>query len=104
MPTTVRHDDHHQRFEALIDGAIAALVTYHDDGSLRSFDHTESMGAFRGTGAATAVVRAALDDAAATGHSVLPVCPFVARRIALEPDRYLHLVPTDQQAAFGLLP
>jgi predicted GNAT family acetyltransferase len=90
-----------RRFDISVDGRLAGSTFYHDRGQTRSFTHTEIDPAFEGHGLASRLIRTALDDARASGRSVLPFCPFVRAFIAKHRD-YLDLVPADRRAEFDL--
>lgn len=87
----VRRDDAQGRYELLIDEQLAAYVELHRDGTTVVLPHTYTLPSFRGRGLAAQVVRAALDDLAAQGATVVPACWFVAEFIDANPE-YRHLL------------
>ena len=75
------------------DGAPAvAFAAYLRHGGEIVFTHTEVPPALEGRGVASALARAALDDARRKGLAVIPRCPFVAAFIRRHPE-YRDLVP-----------
>ena len=67
-----------QRYEARIDGELAAFAEYRLRPGRIVFTHTETAPAFRGHGVADALVRSALDDVRRRGLAVKALCPYVA--------------------------
>ncbi len=89
------------RFEVYTDGELAGYADYRLHGGVISLPHTEVKPKYRGRGLASALIKAALDDARSRGLAVLPLCPFVSRYIGENPA-YLPLVPEDHRARFRL--
>ncbi|WP_344341903.1 GNAT family N-acetyltransferase [Agrococcus versicolor] len=81
------------RFELRVDGVLASVADYMDaaDGR-RIFPHTQTAPEHGGRGLGTQVVRAALDEAVASGRSIVPACPFVLAIVAKDEDAYGALV------------
>ena len=102
MTTTLTDDPGAGRYELRIDGEVAAFEDYTLGDGVISFDHTEAMEGFEGTGAARQLAERVLDEARRRGLDVLPVCPYIASFIARHPEAYLDLVPVDRRAEFGL--
>lgn len=75
-----------RRYEARVDGQLAALADYIPTDELVAFTHTEVLPGFEGKGIAGSLVRWALDDVREQGLAVLAVCPFVSGWIARHPD------------------
>jgi predicted GNAT family acetyltransferase len=93
QPSTVliTDNDAAHRYEAHVDGALAAYVTYElADGAI-TFVHTKTEPLFEGHGVASRLVEVALDEARDRGLSVIAVCPFVASYIDHHPA-YADLV------------
>ncbi|WP_432495577.1 GNAT family N-acetyltransferase [Kineococcus gypseus] len=74
------------RYEGRVDGRLAAVAVYSRAPRFVVFSHTEVLPGFEGRGAASAVVRGALDDVRARGTTAVALCPFVARWIARHPE------------------
>lgn len=74
------------RYEARVDGQLAAFAEYRLRPGRIVFTHTETDPAFRGHGVADVLVRHALDDARSRGLEVTPLCPYVAGWIGRHPD------------------
>jgi len=88
--TVVRNDDG-SRYEILVDGQRVGIADFRMRGDRQVFVHTEIDPEFRGRDLAAQLVRAALDDARAQGHAVIPRCPYVAEFIQEHPE-YADLV------------
>lgn len=76
---TVTRDEEQSRYEIRADGVLAGFAAYdRRPGSIR-FTHTEVDAAFQGQGMAGRLVGEALEDAAASGDAIVPLCPYVAK-------------------------
>jgi uncharacterized protein len=89
------------RFEVLVDDAVAGFVEYRRIGSSVAFTHTIVDPSFEGQGLGSTLAGGALDAAREAGHPVLPFCPFMRGFIERHPA-YLDLVPADRRAEFEL--
>jgi len=85
-PIEVRDNPADQRYEALVDGNLAAFLEYSDRDGRRVLVHTEVLHAYTGRGVGNRVVAAALDDARSRGLRPVPVCRFVRAFIARHPE------------------
>jgi predicted GNAT family acetyltransferase len=81
-----------RRWQVEIDGRLALIKYQERDGQIM-YLHTEVPPDLEGRGIASAMARAALDDARARGLRVVPLCPFVASYIRRHPE-YQDLVDT----------
>jgi hypothetical protein len=97
----VRDHPDEQRYEAVVDGALAGFAAYRTHPGVIAFTHTKVGDAFEGRGVGSILVREALEDARRRGLQVLPFCPFVNAFIA-EHREFLDLVPTSRREGFGL--
>lgn len=81
-------DPRHGRYVARVAGIDAeAELTFTRRGPDRiSADHTGAPDALRGTGAAAALVDAMVADAREHGFRIVPLCSYVAARLARHPD------------------
>ncbi len=75
-----------QRFEATLDGALAARAEYVLADDLIIFPHTEVNPGFDGRGVAATLVRQSLDEARRRGLTVIPLCPFYQGWIQRHPQ------------------
>ncbi|MEY4230191.1 MAG: hypothetical protein RLZZ362_1040 [Actinomycetota bacterium] len=91
MEPTVTDNRSRSRYELLIDGQIAGVADYVDDGHCVVLPHTLVEHEQRGKGLAAVVVRHALDDLRARGRAVVPSCWYVQRFIDEHPE-YADLV------------
>ena len=88
MDVTVIDVPERTRYEARVDGELAAFADYIPTGELLAFTHTEVLPAFEGKGVGSTLVREALDDVRGRQRSVLAVCPFVSGWIARHREDY----------------
>ncbi len=89
--TTVDYRPAEHRFVLTRDGDEVAHLEYVVRDGSWVMTHTYTEPAARGAGLGAQVVKAALDEARATGVLVSPVCPFVADFIDAHPE-YRNLV------------
>ncbi|WP_202925712.1 GNAT family N-acetyltransferase [Goekera deserti] len=66
------------RYEARVDGELAAIAEYIATPGLVVMTHTEVLSGHEGQGVASELVRQALEDVRRQGAKVLPLCPFVS--------------------------
>jgi hypothetical protein len=92
MQVTVTDAPERTRYEARVDGELAAFAEYIPTGELFAFTHTEVLPAFEGQGIGSTLVRDALDDVRSRQRSVLAVCPFVSGWIARHREEYGDLL------------
>ncbi|GAA5188083.1 GNAT family N-acetyltransferase [Rugosimonospora acidiphila] len=87
MDIELRDNADENRYEAVVDGQVAAYIVYRDryDGA-RVYLHTETDPAFAGKGVASSLVRQALEAERARPRRVVPSCPFVAAFLERHPD------------------
>ncbi|WP_433119954.1 GNAT family N-acetyltransferase [Micromonospora sp. CA-246542] len=92
MSTLVEDNPAKNRFEILVDDALAGFTAYLPRGEdVLVFTHTEVDPGFQGKGVGGALIRATLDQVRARGGRVVPQCPFVAAFIDKHPE-YADLV------------
>lgn len=89
------------RFELLLDGEVAALLEFRDDGDVRAITHTETSPEHRGQGLAGELVASALADLHVRGKQLLPYCSYVQAYVREHPEE-VALVPAERRAEFGL--
>lgn len=75
-----QHNPSQQRYEATVGGHLS-VCEYEWAGGAMIFTHTVVPPELRGQGIAEKLVRAALADARAAGHRVVPRCTYVAKFI-----------------------
>ena len=92
MDVTVTDAPDQKRYEARVDGELAAFVDYIPTGELIAFTHTEVLPAFEGKGIGAQLVKGALEDVRGSRRSVLAVCPFVSGYLQRHPGEYGDLV------------
>ncbi|MGB7819894.1 MAG: GNAT family N-acetyltransferase [Ornithinibacter sp.] len=92
---TVTHEETRHRWEVFVGDDVAGFTTYRRSGGVVDLTHTEVDSAFEGLGVGSTLVRAALDEIAAAGESVVATCPFVAAWLERHPD-YQHLLAPGQ--------
>ncbi|MGN6742285.1 MAG: GNAT family N-acetyltransferase [Amnibacterium sp.] len=96
----VRNDAQAHRYRIAVDGTDAGFAAYRLRPGKVVFTHTEIDPAFEGRGLGGRLARAALDDVAAQGAQVVPLCPFIAAFIGRHPE-YLGLVDEEHRARLG---
>jgi predicted GNAT family acetyltransferase len=101
MRLTTKDNAALSRYEVYADGELAGFADYRLDADVMSVTHTETEPRLQGKGVASVLVHGLLEDAASTGLSVLPFCPFVSWYIGRHPE-FLPLVPERRRAAFRL--
>jgi uncharacterized protein len=82
----VRDNPDRDRYEILVDRAVAGFVQYSMRGGRLILVHTEIDDAYEGRGLASQLVRGALDDARRRNLHVVPICPFVESFIERHPE------------------
>ncbi|MFF5180975.1 GNAT family N-acetyltransferase [Micromonospora sp. NPDC000316] len=91
MSTLVEDNPAKNRFEILVDDALAGFTAYVPRGEVLVFTHTEVDRSFQGKGVGAALIQGTLDQVRARGGRVVPQCPFVAAFIDKHPE-YADLV------------
>lgn len=81
MTPVITHNPTTQRFETTIDGITAFLSYEVIDGDTLDYNHTIVPSQLGGRGVGTALVKHALDYAAAQHKKIVPSCSFVAHYI-----------------------
>jgi predicted GNAT family acetyltransferase len=97
MDVTVRNNRDAGSYEAVIDGQVVGMVGYEREADRIIVRHTAVAPDHRGQGIATILVRAALDDIAATGLRLTNFCGFVTDFIAANPE-YAHVLEAKRPA------
>ncbi|MDQ2080600.1 GNAT family N-acetyltransferase [Xanthobacteraceae bacterium Astr-EGSB] len=77
----IRDNSALSRFELDAEGGTALAYYRLDEGTI-TFTHTETPPALRGRGIASRLIDAALASAQARGLRIVPLCSFVAARMA----------------------
>lgn len=79
-PTVTRNDES-SRYEIRVGDTLAGFAEIKlRDGEIL-FTHTEVDPAFQGQGLASILAGEALADAAASGDTIVPYCPYIARHL-----------------------
>jgi predicted GNAT family acetyltransferase len=82
----VRDNHERNRYEILVDGALAGFVQYNMRAGRLILVHTEIDDAFSGRGLGTALVSGMLDDIRIRGVHIVHVCTFVESFIERHPE------------------
>ena len=101
MDAQVTNDPAAAQWEARLGDDVAGYLAYErrDDGV--ALLHTVVDPQHEGKGVAGQLVRAAVDDARASGTGLLPYCSYVRGWLQRHPDE-VELVPQERRAEFGL--
>lgn len=83
---SVRDNPAEQRFEIVVDDAVAGFAQYRRDGSTLTMTHTEIGDAYEGQGLGGKLARGALDLVRSEGGKVVPQCAFIKGWIEKHPD------------------
>ena len=86
MDVTVTNAKDQKRYEARVDGVLAAVADYIPTDELVAFTHTQVMAGFEGKGLGSTVVRHGLDDVRRQQLAALAVCPFVTAYVQRHPE------------------
>lgn len=76
---TVTRNDDASRYEIHSDTVLAGFAEFERRPGEIRFTHTEIDHAFQGRGFASRLAGDALTDAAASGDTIVPYCPYIAR-------------------------
>lgn len=95
----VTHDPDRHRYVVSVGGVPLGTSVYSEAGGVTIFVHTEIEAAGEGRGLGSVLVQWALDDVAARGGRIVPLCPFVAGWIDRHPE-YRRLVDESLTAAY----
>jgi predicted GNAT family acetyltransferase len=100
---TVKNNEAGHRYEVVVDGVTAGLLTYllHDDKVV--FNHAEVYPRFEGQGVGSALARSALDDVIAQGKTITPLCPFIVNYLAHHPSYLSHVDEVHRQEIEALI-
>ena len=86
MAHEVRKNEAASRYELLVDGELAGIADYHEQGDALVFPHTEIDARRRGQGLGAVLVKGALDDVRPTGRKVVPACWYVGQFVDENPE------------------
>jgi predicted GNAT family acetyltransferase len=83
----IEHDAARRRYLLKVDGQVASALDYADDGRTVSMTRTFTNPPFRRRGLAAVLVEHAVDEVAAQGKRVVPMCWYVAEWFDAHPER-----------------
>ena len=89
------------RFEAIVDGKVAAYSEYNVLKTGLLFTHTEVLPQHEGQGLGSQLAKFALDEVRARNVQAVPVCQFIAGYIR-EHSEYQDLVSPESRRAFRI--
>lgn len=102
---TVTRNDRASRYEIHVGDSLAGFSKFHRRTDVISFMHTEISPAFRGKGLASILAAGALADAAASGDTLVPYCPYIAKYLKSHEVRGANIrwpqLPVDPTGAAG---
>lgn len=102
MSNSILKNDELNRFEIYRDGELAGFAEFKIENQIISYTHTEIDTKFGGQGLGSQLIKEALDEALEQDLQVAPYCSFVSAFIKKNSEKYLHLVPENKRAKFGL--
>lgn len=76
---TVARADGAERYEILVDDAVAGFAAFQESDTHIAFTHTEVDEAYQGQGLASQLAGEAIADAVARDLTIIPLCPYMAR-------------------------
>lgn len=76
---TVTRNDDASRYEIHVGEVLAGFAVFDRRPGTIRFVHTEIDPAFQGQGVAGQLAEQALTDAAASGDTIVPLCPYIAK-------------------------
>ncbi len=76
---TVARKDGAERYEILVDGAVAGFAAFQESDTHIAFTHTELDDAYQGKGLASQLAGEAIADSVSRDLIIIPVCPYMAR-------------------------
>ncbi|MFI7607231.1 GNAT family N-acetyltransferase [Micromonospora sp. NPDC049366] len=91
MSSLVEDNPAQNRFEILVDDALAGFSAYEPVGDVLVFTHTEVDPRFQNMGVGATLVRETLDQVRARGGRIVPQCRFMSAFIERHPE-YAPLV------------
>ncbi|MEX5298039.1 GNAT family N-acetyltransferase [Kocuria sp. CPCC 205292] len=98
---TVRNNPGRHRYELLDGGTVIGTADWVPfegaDGPQRIFHHTSVDEAYGGQGLGSRLAREALDDTAAAGLPVVPVCPYIKKWLRTHQDHPAVRVPVQPE-------
>ncbi|WP_243229158.1 GNAT family N-acetyltransferase [Microbacterium sp. CIAB417] len=77
--TAVTRNDEASRYEIRLGDTLAGFAEFERRPGEIRFTHTEVDPAFQGKGLAGVLASAALADASASGDTIVPYCPYIAK-------------------------
>ncbi len=83
----IEHDAARRRYLLKVDGQVASALDYADDGRTVSMTRTFTNPPFRRRGLAAVLVEHAVNQVAAQGKRVVPMCWYVAEWFDAHPER-----------------
>lgn len=103
--TTVSRNDEASRYEIRVGDVLAGFAKFDQRTGEIRFVHTEVDPAFQGKGLASILAAGALADAAASGDTIVPYCPYIAKYLKSHEVEGAEIrwpqLPTDPTDAVG---
>jgi predicted GNAT family acetyltransferase len=100
VKTEVVRNELEDRYEVWRGDRLAGFTDYREHGTRTVFIHTEIGEEFGGKGLGGVLAKHALEDVIERGHTIVPVCPFMAGYLRKHPEYEPHVAwPTAESVS-----
>ena len=96
---TIDRNEAAQRYELKLDGELAGFAEYRTNPGRITFTHTVVFPEHEGKGLGSRIAKRVLDDAVASGDTIVPRCPFISAYLRRHPGVYDDSVSWPDQPA-----
>ena len=96
---TIDRNEAAQRYELKLDGELAGFAEYRTNPGRITFTHTVVFPEHEEKGLGSRIAKRVLDDAVASGDTIVPRCPFISAYLRRHPGVYDDSVSWPDQPA-----
>ncbi len=82
---SVSRNDGTQRYEILVNDAVAGFASFQESETHIAFTHTELHDGYQGQGLGSELAAHVFADAVARDRVIIPLCPYLARHLERHP-------------------